>query len=288
MMRSSSSWSDASATGRPIRPRVAVDVEHDLLDPARARAGDVDVLDLDVALRQPRDGLGDVAPERRLALDASAHRVMDLGHAGERADERVDLSAQQALVERHRSQTLAPAPVEDALQHRRREELWRERHARSIPWTSSAAADGATSAAGVGLDGLRALRERQRRAAVGQRAPLLRPTGDLVVEAERDPRIAEHLLRRAGTTRPLARYAGLADAVDLDAAARLERGGLGAGCGERRGRRQDEQERECGLHGRTNARGPAFLRPSRARRSARVRTAAPAPRCRRSGRSPLR
>ena len=95
-MRSSSSWSAASATGRPIRPRVAVDVEHDLLDPARTPAGDVDVLDLDVALRQPRDGLGDVAPERRLALDASAHGVMDLGHARERPDERVDLSAHQA------------------------------------------------------------------------------------------------------------------------------------------------------------------------------------------------
>ena len=73
------------------------------------------------------------APERALALDPAAHRVMHLGHARERLDERVDLPGQQAVEEAHRPQALASVLVQEALQRGGGEELGREGHGARIP-----------------------------------------------------------------------------------------------------------------------------------------------------------
>src|SRR4051812_38069067 len=87
---------------------VDVEVKDDLFYPARLDEEEVDVLDLDVASRQPGGRIGDEAPNRCLALDPPADRVMHLRHARERLDERVDLSGHQAVEEGHRSEPLAP------------------------------------------------------------------------------------------------------------------------------------------------------------------------------------
>src|SRR5215207_6262309 len=114
---------------------VAVEVEDDLFDPARLRDEEVDVLDLDVAFRQPGGHIGDEAPKRGFALDAPAYRVMHLWHAREGLEERVDLSGHQAVEEGHRSEALMPVLVQDPLQRGSGEQLRRKRHATSIPWT---------------------------------------------------------------------------------------------------------------------------------------------------------
>ena len=115
--------------GKTDASAVAVEVEHDLFDPARLRDEEVDVLDLDAAFRQPGRRIRHKAPKRGFALDAPAHRVMHLWHAHERLEERVDLSRHQAVEEGHRSEALTPVLVQDPLQRGTGEQLRRERHA---------------------------------------------------------------------------------------------------------------------------------------------------------------
>ena len=114
-------------------PAVGVDVDDDLLEPARMRDQEVDVLDVDVALRHPGPGVGGIAPERGLAPDPPAHRMVHLGHAGERLDERVDLTGHQPVEERHRAHALALVLLEDLLERGSGEQLGRPGHATSIP-----------------------------------------------------------------------------------------------------------------------------------------------------------
>src|SRR5215216_181613 len=121
--------------GKTDASAVAVEVEHDLFDPARIRDEEVDVLDIDIAFRQPGGRIGDEAPKRAFALDAPAYRVMHLWHTRERLEERVDLSGHQAVEEGHRSEALMPVLVQDPLQRGSGEQLRRKRHATSIPWT---------------------------------------------------------------------------------------------------------------------------------------------------------
>ena len=67
--------------GKPDASAVAVEVHDDLFDPARIRDEEVTCSTVPVAFRQPGRRVGDEAPERGLALDPPAHRVMYLGHA---------------------------------------------------------------------------------------------------------------------------------------------------------------------------------------------------------------
>jgi hypothetical protein len=119
--------------GEAGAPAVAVEVQDDLFDPAGIGDAEVDVLDVDVARRQPRGHVGDEAPERALAPDPPADRMMHLGQARERFDERVDLPGHQAVEEGHRSEALAAVLLEHALQRGGGEELGRPGHATSIP-----------------------------------------------------------------------------------------------------------------------------------------------------------
>ena len=73
--------------------------------------------------------LGDERPERLHALDASADRVVELGLAGERLDQRIGLPRDQAVEEGHGDELLAPALVQHLLEHRRGEQLRDPRHA---------------------------------------------------------------------------------------------------------------------------------------------------------------
>jgi hypothetical protein len=109
--------------GKLDAPIVAVDVEDDLLDAAARRDDEIDVLDRDVALRDPGVGVGHEPAERVGAPDATAYRVVQLGFAGERRDERVGLPGDQAVEIRHRRKVLVPALVQDALQGGGGEEL---------------------------------------------------------------------------------------------------------------------------------------------------------------------
>ena len=124
------------------RAGVAVDVQYELLDAARGREEGVDVLHGDAALGHPGGGVGDEPLERRDALDAPAHRLVHLGLVGERRDERIDLSGQQAIEEGDGRESRVPA-LFDPRQGRRGEQLRDERHQaalvdvgarRSHPW----------------------------------------------------------------------------------------------------------------------------------------------------------
>ncbi len=64
-------------------PGLTVEVENHLLETARHGNDALDVLDLDVALAEPRVGFDDVGLERPSPPDASAHGVVNLGLAGE-------------------------------------------------------------------------------------------------------------------------------------------------------------------------------------------------------------
>ena len=132
-MRSSLVVVGGERQGQADASAVAVEVQDDLFDPARIRDEEVDVLDVDIACRQPRGHLGDEAPERAFALDPPAYRVMHLGHARERLDERVDLPGHQAVEEGHRPEALASVLLQYALQRGGGEELGCPGHATSIP-----------------------------------------------------------------------------------------------------------------------------------------------------------
>jgi hypothetical protein len=88
--------------GKADASAVAVEVEDDLLDAAPMRDEEVDVLDVDVPRVEPGGHVVHEPAERALAPDPPADGVMDLGHARERLDERVDLPGHQAVEERHR------------------------------------------------------------------------------------------------------------------------------------------------------------------------------------------
>jgi hypothetical protein len=60
--------------GKADASAAAVEVKDDLFDHARIRDEDVDVLDVDIACRQPGGHVGDEAPERAFALDPPAYR----------------------------------------------------------------------------------------------------------------------------------------------------------------------------------------------------------------------
>jgi hypothetical protein len=109
--------------GKLHAPIVAVDVKDDLLDAAARRDDEIDVLDRDVALRDPGVGVRHEPAERVGALDAPAYRMMHLGLADERLDERVGLPGDQAVEIGHRREALLPALVQDALQGRGGEQL---------------------------------------------------------------------------------------------------------------------------------------------------------------------
>jgi hypothetical protein len=110
--------------------RVVVEVQEHLLEAAGLEDDVVDVVDGDVARLEPRAELRDERPERRLALDATADRVVDDGLAGERLDERIGLPREQPVEVRHRDELVAPAGVEDVLERRRGEQLGHPGHAR--------------------------------------------------------------------------------------------------------------------------------------------------------------
>jgi hypothetical protein len=82
---------------------------------------------------QPRARLGDERPERSLAFDAPDYRVVQLGLAGERLDQRIGLPGQQTVEVRHRHELVEPLPFFDFRERRRREQLGYERHSASVP-----------------------------------------------------------------------------------------------------------------------------------------------------------
>ena len=110
-MRSSLVVVGGERQGKADAPAVAVEVQDDLLDPARIGDEEVDVLDLGLAFRQPRVMSVTKCRNAPSPLIAPAYRVMHLGHARERLDERVDLPGHQAVEEGHRSEALAPVLV---------------------------------------------------------------------------------------------------------------------------------------------------------------------------------
>ena len=77
-------------------PGLAVEMENHLLEAARLGDDVLDVLDRDVALREPRVRFADERLERPRALDPSSYRVVQLGLAGERLDQRVGLPGHKA------------------------------------------------------------------------------------------------------------------------------------------------------------------------------------------------
>ena len=92
----------------------------------------VDVLDGDIVLREPALHLDDEGLELRNAPDPAPDRVVHDRLVGERVDQRIELAGRQPVEERH-SQQLGPAPlVQQALQGRRTEQLWRPRHPASL------------------------------------------------------------------------------------------------------------------------------------------------------------
>ena len=113
---------------------VAVEVEDHLLEAAVARGRRLDVLDRwRCAPRATRSISATNALNARLALDPPAYRVMHLGLAGERLDQRIGLAGHQAVEEGHGDERVPPPLVQELLQHRRAEQLGDPRHAGSVP-----------------------------------------------------------------------------------------------------------------------------------------------------------
>ncbi len=116
--------------GNRDTPRVAVGVQDELLDPAARGDEEADLLGGRVVLGHPvaeRDG---EALERGDARDAPAHRMVDLGHAGERLDERADLPGPQAVEERDEREAAQALVLPHARQGGGGEELRRPGHRR--------------------------------------------------------------------------------------------------------------------------------------------------------------
>jgi hypothetical protein len=115
------------------RSGLTVEVENHL--PKAAWLGDdtLDVLDRGVALPEPRLRFGDVRLERPRAPDAPAYGMVQLGLAGKRPDQRIELPGQQTVEERHGYKVALPLLL-DLLQRRRREQLGDPRHRRSVPY----------------------------------------------------------------------------------------------------------------------------------------------------------
>ena len=111
---------------------LAVDVQDHLLEAALREHDVADVLDRDVALLEPRSHSRDERLERRHALDASAHRVVDQRLAGERLDQRIRLPRQQAVEVRDGHEPVPPPRVQQPLQRRCGEQLGHPRHDASV------------------------------------------------------------------------------------------------------------------------------------------------------------
>ena len=81
----------------------------------------LDVLDQDIVPPQPSVHFRDELLERPPALDASANRVVQLGLAGERLDQRMGLPGHQTVVVRHGYELVPPQLLLHSLERRRNE-----------------------------------------------------------------------------------------------------------------------------------------------------------------------
>jgi hypothetical protein len=113
---------------------LTLEVENHLLEAALFGDDPLDVLDRHLVPSEPLVRLGDERPEGSNALDASPHRVMELGLADERLDQWVKLPRHQTVEVRDRHD-LAPAHLLPARDHRRGEQLRGPRHARTFSQT---------------------------------------------------------------------------------------------------------------------------------------------------------
>jgi hypothetical protein len=111
-----------------------VEVKNHLLKAASLEDDVLKVLDRGVALREPLPRVGKERLERLRALDASAYRVVHLGLARERLEQRIGLPRKQAVEVGHGDKLLAPPLIEQSLQNRRTEQLGHPRHATSVPY----------------------------------------------------------------------------------------------------------------------------------------------------------
>ena len=118
-------------------PRLTIEVQDHLLKAASLGNDMLDILDRDVAPSYPRVHLGDERLERSRALDASAHRVVQLRLAGERLDQRIGLPGHQTVEVRHRLELVQPPLLLESRERRRREQLGDERHPTSVPHRTS-------------------------------------------------------------------------------------------------------------------------------------------------------
>jgi hypothetical protein len=90
------------------RPRLTAEVNNVLLNSVAVHNDAVDLLDRDLAFLEPCVDCSDVRSKRPHALDPPADRIVQLGLAGERADQRVGLTGEQTGVVGHTDAHFTP------------------------------------------------------------------------------------------------------------------------------------------------------------------------------------
>ena len=90
-------------------------MQNHLLEAASLGDDVLNVLDRDVALPEPRLRVREVRLEGPRALDASADRVVQLGLAGERLEQRIGLPGQQTFEVGHGYKLVPPPLIEQSL-----------------------------------------------------------------------------------------------------------------------------------------------------------------------------
>jgi hypothetical protein len=111
---------------------LALEVDDHLREAAMVRDDVLDVLDRGVLLLEPGLGCGHVCLERPRAPDAPAYGMVQLGLAGKRPDQGIEVTRQQPVEEGHRDELALPLLL-GLLERRRSEQLREPRHAPKRP-----------------------------------------------------------------------------------------------------------------------------------------------------------
>jgi HAD superfamily hydrolase (TIGR01509 family) len=136
------------------RRAATVEMNDGLADAAELADDGSKVLDGGLPFLEPRGDLGRVRGERLRTSDAPADRIVELGLAGEGADERVYILAQQTGEVRHGDELAAPPPFLQVLESRCREKLGNPGHAASFPQRRRLSSPVAVEAVIFDLDGV--------------------------------------------------------------------------------------------------------------------------------------